>query len=175
MTLSSPTSTPPDIVDQSVPLSPGQATHALRQQRAKVQAATQASYEGLFSPEVQGLSLTERLLVGLHASHLCGAHSLAAHYRARLVEEWAPALLVEAAGQVPAGAVDDARIQTILAFTATLIQRPLEGDRAAIQTLLAAGLSTPAIVALGQLIAFLSYQVRLTAGLQALAALEAAA
>jgi uncharacterized protein YciW len=69
--------------------------------------------------------------------------------------------------------VADARLQAVLAFTGKLIERPIEGDKAAVQSLAASGLSTPAIVAMSQLIAFLSYQIRLAAGLQALAAAEA--
>ena len=42
------------------------------------------------------------------------------------------------------------------------------GDQALLHTLPAAGLSTPAVVALAQWIAFLSYQARLVSGLQAL-------
>ena len=63
----------------------------------------------------------------------------------------------------------------MLGFTAKLIARPIEGDRAAVDALVRVGLTTPAIVALGQLIAFLSYQVRLVAGLQAMAAAGSAA
>ena len=44
--------------------------------------------------------------------------------------------------------------------------------RSALLALPAAGISTPAVVALSQLIAFLSYQVRLVAGLKAMKASE---
>ena len=49
-----------------------------------------------------------------------------------------------------------------------LITKPITGDKALLHTLPAAGLSTPAVVALAQWIAFLSYQGRLVGGLQAL-------
>jgi uncharacterized protein YciW len=81
--------------------------------------------------------------------------------------------LLDSISNADIGAVKDVRLQTILRFTTTLIERPIAGDRQAVETLVAAGLSTPAIIALGQLIAFMSYQIRLTAGLQAMAALEA--
>jgi uncharacterized protein YciW len=64
----------------------------------------------------------------------------------------------------------DERLKTILAFAGKLILKPIEGDRAAIESLVDVGLSTPAIVALGQLIAFLSYQIRVAAGLKAMVA-----
>jgi uncharacterized protein YciW len=54
-----------------------------------------------------------------------------------------------------------------------LTQRPVEGDKAAIEKLPAAGISTPAVVALSQLIAFVSYQLRVVAGLKAMRAAAA--
>ncbi|MBT2336312.1 peroxidase-related enzyme [Variovorax paradoxus] len=160
-----------DVIDATVPLVPGHATRMLRQQRDKVVAATQGSYDAMFSPSVEGLSVAERLLVALHACSVSKAATLAAHYRERLLAEGADRELAAAVGS--GAPVADARLRTVLAFTASLIERPIEGDRAAVRSLADAGLSTPAIVALGQLIAFLSYQVRVVAGLQALAAAEA--
>ena len=85
------------------------------------------------------------------------------------------ARVVDAVGRDEIVTSLDTRLQTILHFTSTLMLRPIEGDKLAIDALVEAGLTTPAIVALGQLIAFLSYQIRMTAGLQAMAALEQAA
>jgi uncharacterized protein YciW len=167
----------PDAIDAAVALAPGDSTWALRRQREKVVAATQGSYDAMFSPAVEGLSVHERLLVALHACRVSGAGGLAAHYRERLAAEGAEG--ADGADGTVAAAVDagqpvaDARLQAVLAFTGKLIERPIEGDKAALQSLAASGLSTPAIVAMSQLIAFLSYQIRLAAGLQALAAAEA--
>ena len=55
-----------------------------------------------------------------------------------------------------------------LNFTRTLIESPVHGDQAALQALQDVGLSTEEIVVLAQLVAFMSYQVRLAAGLGAL-------
>ncbi|MFZ3118919.1 MAG: peroxidase-related enzyme [Variovorax sp.] len=168
-------SSPFDVIDHAVPLTASQATHAVRHQRTKVVAATQGSYEGLFTPGIEGISVVERLLTAFHACRLSKADSLAAHYRERLVAEKADAALIAAVEAGRIAAIDDARIVAMLGFTTKLIERPIEGDRDAVQTLVKAGLSTPAIVALAQLIAFLSYQVRVVAGLKAMAAAEGAA
>ena len=162
------------MIDQAVALAADHPLYALRRERPKVVASTQGSYEGMFAPGVQGISITERLLVALHACRLSKADSLAAHYRSRLQAEGAGAALIDAVESGNTAGVADARLSTILGFTAKLIERPIEGDRAAIDALLGVGLSTPAIVALGQLIAFLSYQIRVAAGLQAMAAAGAA-
>nr|WP_322008949.1 CMD domain protein [Paraburkholderia sp. J12] len=163
-----------DIIDRVASLAPGSATHALRHQRAKVAEATQGSYDALFDATSDDLTLVERLLVALYASRLTPSPTLAAHYRAELAahEVDAPTLAT-----VETGTPDDLstpRLRAILMFTRTLIENPVAGDKAALQTLPAAGLSTPAVVALAQLIAFLSYQTRLVAGLQALKQLERA-
>lgn len=51
-----------------------------------------------------------------------------------------------------------------------LVFRPREASPAALQTLLASGWSTTGIVTLSQLVAFLTFQVRVAAGLRALGA-----
>lgn len=162
-----------DVIDAAVPLTPEQSIWALRRQRDKVVAATQGSYDAMFASTVDGLSVAERLLVALHACRVSKADNLAAHYRERLVAEGADSGLIAA---VDSGKpVADERLGAVLAFTGKLIERPIEGDRAAVQSLANSGLSTPALVALSQLIAFLSYQIRVVAGLKALAAAEVSA
>jgi len=162
-----------DVVDQLAGLVPGSATHALRHARAKVVDATQGSYTGLFDPALPGLTLAERLLVALYAARLTPNAELVAHYRARLQQAGADAALVQAVAEGDASAAADGRLAAMLVFTRKLIEDPVEGDAAALRTLPAAGLSTPEVVTLAQLVAFLSYQVRLVAGLKALKALQA--
>ena len=161
-----------DLVDQLVGLTPGSQTFDVRHKRDKVAAATQGSYDALFDPALPGLSLADRLLVALYATRITPSPLLAAHYRARAVEAGAAAadIAVAESGK-PA---DDANPQlaAVLEFTRKLIEKPVEGDEAALKTLPAAGVSTPAVVTLSQLIAFLSYQTRLVAGLVAMKAAE---
>ncbi|SFP84231.1 CMD domain-containing protein [Variovorax sp. 770b2] len=164
-----------DVVDDAVPLAPNQPTWALRQRRDKVVAATQSSHDAMFSHAVQGLSRTDRLLVALHACRVSKAPNLAAHYREELAAENVDTAVADAVERGDIVSLADARLRAMLDFAGKLIARPIEGDRAAIQALAAHGLSTPALVALSQLVAFLSYQVRVVAGLKALAAAEAAA
>ncbi|GAB3629804.1 CMD domain protein [Pandoraea terrae] len=164
-----------DVVDRVAGLAVGSATHTLRHRRDKVATATQGSYDGLFDPSLAGLPLTERLLVALYACRLTPCATLAAHYRAALAQHDVDAASLAAVETGAPEDVSDPRLRAILTFTRTLIENPVAGDRAALHTLPAAGLTTPAVVALAQLIAFLSYQIRLVAGLQALKSLENAA
>lgn len=165
--------TPPaaaDFIDQAVPLAPGHALHALRRERPRIVEATQASQQAMFGDAVEGLSVRHRLAVALHVCLLAEAPSLAALYRQALLDGGAPADHVQAIGTDGVAAVVSPRLAALLQFAGTLTRKPLDGDRAAITALQAAGLDAPAIVALGQLVAYLSYQVRLVAGLQAMAA-----
>lgn len=162
-----------DLVDRIVGLRPGQRTYEVRHQREKVAAATQGSYEALFSHALDGdISLTERLLVALYACRLTPSTELATHYRERLLAVGCDAALIEMADRGEPGDFANPRMAAMLQFTRTLVEDPVEGDKAALLALPAAGISTPAVVALSQLIAFLSYQVRLVAGLKAMKASE---
>ncbi|MBW8728386.1 MAG: CMD domain protein, partial [Inquilinus limosus] len=62
------------------------------------------------------------------------------------------------------------RLAAALAHTHLLVFRPRDSSAAALQALLDAGWSTTDIVTLSQLVAFLSFQIRVVAGLRALAA-----
>ena len=157
-----------DVVDQVAGLNDGSATHALRHAREKVATATQGSYDALFGPALPGLTLGERLLVALYACRLTPAPELAEHYRARLADTPVDANALQAVEHGDVDTLADPRLRTILTFTRTLIERPIEGDRDALLCLPAAGLATADVVTLAQLIAFLSYQTRLVAGLRAL-------
>lgn len=161
-----------DLVDKLVGLTPGSKTFEVRHQREKVAAATQGSYDALFDPALPGLSLAERLLVALYATRISPSPLLASHYRARLAEtDAAPADIAVAESGKPSDA-STPRLAAVLEFTRKLIENPVEGDEAALKTLPAAGVTTPAVVTLSQLIAFLSYQTRLVAGLIAMKDLE---
>ncbi|HEY9064962.1 MAG TPA: peroxidase-related enzyme [Burkholderiaceae bacterium] len=152
-----------DVIDTLVPLRAANPLHAVRHQRDKVVAATQGSEDAIFDPALPGLSLAERLLAAQTVARLSGSTVVEAHYRARL-------------DRLPsAAAAQGERLEAMLGFAGMLAERPVEGDRAALLKLPAAGLSTPEVITLAQLIAFVAYQVRVVAGLQAMAAMDPSA
>jgi len=146
-----------DVIDRAAGLTPGSPLHAARRFRGKVVEATQASHDALIEQPVEGLSTADRLRVAEHVCTLAGAASLARHYAERLAARAAP---------------PSAALPAMLEFASKLTTDPRLGDRAAIDALTRAGLGDAAIVALGQLVAFLSYQLRVVAGLRALRALQ---
>ncbi len=166
---------PTDLIDSLVPLQEASDVFAIRHRRDKVVAATQGSYECIFDAALSGPSLAERLLAAHAIAALAGSAPLQAHYRERLLAPPVAATLSAAQraaleGQPVDSLTGDSRLQAILRFTRTLTERPVDGDRAALLKLPAAGLSIPETVALAQLIAFVAYQLRVVAGLQAMIA-----
>lgn len=162
-----------DLIDDVVGLTPASALYAARHARKKVSGATQGSYELFFDPAAAGLTIQERLLVAYYASVLSRSSALCTHYREAAFKHGADAAMLAALSDNDLSRLPQGRLLALLVFTGKLIDKPVEGDQAAVQALQAAGVSTPDIVTLAQLIAFLSYQTRLVAGLQAMKALEA--
>ena len=150
------TSSATDVIDRAAGLAPGNPLHAARRFRAKVVEATQASHDALLHEPVHGLSSEDRLRVAAHVCTIAGATGLARHYAE---------LLAAAPGRA---APPSPALPAMLHFAATLTTDPRRGDRAALAPLQDAGLDDAAIVALAQLVAFLSYQLRVVAGLQAM-------
>jgi len=147
-----------DVIDRAAGLAPGDPLHAARRFRAKVVEATQASHDALLHDPVPGLSTEDRLRVAAQVCTIAGAASLVRHYQELL-----------AASQGAAAAPSPA-LPAMLRFAATLTTDPRLGDRAALAPLKDAGLGDAAIVAVAQLVAFLSYQLRVVAGLKAMRA-----
>jgi len=93
-------------------------------------------------------------------------------YVKRLSALGAPDQTIQTVANAQFERLNDPRLKQILIFTATLITDPVKADKQALLALKASGLTTPQITALAQLIAFVSYQVRVYAGLNALKALN---
>jgi CMD domain protein len=161
-----------DAVDAIVGLTQHDPLYAIRHARQKVVHATQGSYELFFDPASGGLTIQERLLVAWHASLLSRSAALAGHYRNKLADHAVHAEVVAAIEDGRVDGLPPSRLRAMLVFTQTLILKPVEGDKAALERLRDAGMETADIVTLAQLVAFLSYQIRLVAGLSAMKALE---
>ncbi len=149
--------TAPDVIDTSAGLGADHPLYLARRFRKTVIEHTQASHDALLFEPVQGLQTADRLRVAVRCCDAAGALTLADHYRALL-------------GQASSTAEpESAALAAMLDWAELLIREPRRGDRAALQSLRDAGLADAAIVALAQLVAFLSYQTRVVAGLRALA------
>ena len=146
-----------DVIDRAAGLKPDSALHSARRQRQTAVDGSQASHDALLNEPVAGLSPGDRLRVAVHCCEAGKASALAAHYRALLNSPTRPAEAVSPA------------LPAMLQWAARLTTDARRGDRAALQALGDAGMANAAIVALAQLVAFLSYQTRVVAGLIAIA------
>lgn len=144
-----------DVIDTAAGLAQGSALQTARRFRTTVVDATQASHDALLNDPVLGLSTADRLRVAVHCCEAAQAPQLAAHYRALLSHE-------------PEGNASSPALPAMLTWACLLTTDPRRGDREALQALRETGLPDPAIVALAQLVAFLSYQTRVVAGLRAI-------
>ena len=161
-----------DTLDRLVGLSPQSQTYATRREREKVVAATQGSENSLFDPALPGLSEIDRLYVALFACLITPSPELAAEYESRLVNLGANLQTIDCIQKSDIHKIGNVRLEAMLNFTHTLITKPINADKMALSALPKAGLSTPEVVTLAQLISFVSYQVRLATGLRAMQALE---
>ena len=161
-----------DTLDRLLGLSPQSQTYVTRREREKVVAATQGSEDGLFDPALPGLSEVDRLYVALYACLLTPSPELAAEYESRLTKLDANSQTINCIQKSKIQHIGNDRLEAMLNFTHTLITKPINADKMALSALPKAGLSTPEVVTLAQLISFVSYQVRLAAGLRAMQELE---
>ena len=147
-----------DVIDRAAGLQTSDRLYAARRFRATAIEHTQASHDALLFDAVEGLSVSDRLKVAIDVCQASQATTLTQHYQALLAD---PVRAQDTLSPAAAAMQQWAR---------TLTLDPRKGDQSSLQALKASGLSDAAVVALAQLVAFLSYQTRVVAGLRALAA-----
>jgi len=186
-----------DIIDLLAGIAPGSALDGVRDQRPQARRNAQLSFEALLEPADPGtFPLAERYAIAAFVAQLHGFDRAVAFY-ADLLGDEAPELVepiaaaaadgaargpygsyreVGLAGESAPGAVwrpadgaFPARLAAALAHTHLLVFRPRESSAAAIRALVDAGWGAVDIVRLSQLVAFLSFQLRLAWGLRVLA------
>lgn len=156
-----------DVIDTLAGLAPDSPLWKLRRERPEVVTHLQGSDDAIFSPaDDGGLTRAERAAAALRSSELLRDDVLVQHYRARLAALDPKGVLAKT---VEGGAqLTDARWDAIVAHVDLVTRGPGAAAREDIESLTAAGLSSHAIVSLSQLIAFVSFQSRVLAGLRML-------
>ncbi len=173
-----------DLVAALAGLAPDSPVAALRAFRGDATRYTQGSHDALFSSDVVDLTLRERLYAAWYAALLSRSEQTAQAYRKRLLalepaagpdaetDAHTTSALLDAIAQhrTAPDVTADPRLAAILVHTEALVLQPAATGKPALSALQAAGLTTRAIVALAQLVAFVTYQVRVVAALRALEA-----
>lgn len=156
-----------DVLNGLLGLDPGSALAQLRARRPEATSHTQGSYEALFSnASATTVSGAERFATALRVAALHEEPAIVAHYSARL--RAAPGVAAQLPAAVltgPHAAGLPARLRAILAHVDLLVVRPAAATPADLAALQAAGLSAPEIVTVSQIIAFVSFQIRVFVGL----------
>ncbi len=156
-----------DVMDTLAGLAPGSPLAELRRQRPDVVKHLQGSDDAIFSPaDDGGLTRAERAAAALRVATLLRDEALGEHYRTRLTTldpDGTLAMTVEGGARITEG-----RWDAILAHVDLVTRGPGSAERRDIDNLLAAGLSSHAVVSLSQLIAYVNFQSRVLAGLRAL-------
>lgn len=186
-----------DLIDTLVGIAPGSALDAIRAQRPDARTHAQASYDALFAPEDHGgITLAERFAIARFTTGLHQAGVVDEHYAARLAAT-GPALIAPVAAAVAAGTTNGPygayppgplagettpglaftpdpalgpKLAAAFAHVHMLVFHPRDSAAAWLQSLLDAGWSTTDIVTISQIVAFLSFQIRVVTGLRVLAA-----
>lgn len=178
-----------DTIDLVTALTPDDARYQMRHAREKIARHTQLSELALFDPAIDDISVGERLFAAWYAASLSGVPAVAGLYRRRIdvmdgnepaqapmatLDALAPEESAPSSASVRAdGANDVARIAgkrfgAIATHTILLADAPVLAEPHHIQHLQQAGFTTRAIVVLSQLIAFVAYQTRVVAMVNAM-------
>ena len=156
-----------DMMDTLAGLAQDSVLAALRRQRPDVVKHLQGSDEAILSPQTDGgLTRAERAAAALRVATLLRDDALATHYRACLAALDPSGTLADTVeGKAR---ITEPRWDAILAHVDLVTRGPGSAERKDIDNLVAAGLSSHAVVSLSQLIAYVNFQSRVLAGLRTL-------
>lgn len=158
-----------DLLNLLAKIDPDSPLGQLRAQRSDIARYIQGSYDALVeAQDGSGVTATERGLIALRVALHEKSEPLMAHYRARLTALGASAEIVEATERATLDEPLTPRLIALLQHVDLLTNEPRKATPAHLEQLKAHGFSTPDMVSVAQLIAFLSFQVRTLAGLQLL-------
>lgn len=147
-----------NVIEQMANVTPGSAAADAMAARAALLQASQDNYAAVLTPkDPGGLSHAERFRLAAHIARLSGDGELASTY-------------AQSAGGYSAGSgIADPRTVAIMRHVDLVTCTPRAATANDIVALQSAGVTQADIVRLSQLIAFVSYQVRVIAGLRLMA------
>ena len=185
-----------DVIDHLAGIQPGSPLDRLRGRRPAAREHAQRSYDALFSPWAEDeVTLVERDAVAAFVAGLHRDAAATRFYADRLTE-LAPGLLEAVESEIEAGGTTGpygvypgegllspesdeglryrvrrpaevgVRLAAALEHAHLLVFRPREAGRESLDALTRAGWSATGVVTLSQLVAFLTFQIRVAAGLR---------
>ncbi len=156
----------PTLIETLAGVAPGSAMAAALSARAEIMRLSEAAHDAVVLPrEPGGLGHGLRAALAARMARHAGDEALARHYDGYLAHVFDPDVASLAR---PGSGAAAPRDQAIVRHADMLTLEPRRATRADIDVLKAAGVAEPDIVRLAELAAFVSYQVRVIAGLRLL-------
>jgi CMD domain protein len=158
-----------DIINYLAGIAADSELARLRAERPETLQFAQGSYSALLEPDDPGgVSKLERAAIALRVATLERCLDVAEFYRERVRTLDMSDEMIAAIEVGSDGAGLAARLSAILGHADLLTTSSRTGSPAAIESLREAGLTVTDIVTVSQLIAYLSYQIRMIATLRAM-------
>jgi uncharacterized protein YciW len=153
-----------DVIATLAGIAPKSALAEVVAGRADIMALTQQTYAAALHPkDPGGLSHIERAALACRIAALNADADFEAHFR-KLTGVGIGAEIAD----IGFDGGDDLRLRALIRHVDLVAQSPKNATEGDIRRLQAAGLSDADIVRLSELVAFVSYQIRVTAGLRLL-------
>lgn len=157
-----------DVIARIVGIAPGSALAEVVEGRADIMALTQNTHDGALTPkEPGGLSHAERAALAWRIAKINDHKAFEDHFEALLEQAGAPDSAARLADFWFDGG-SDIRSKALIRHVDLVAHAPKDATRRDIELLQEAGLSDMDIVRLTELVAFVSYQIRVAFGLQLL-------
>jgi uncharacterized protein YciW len=155
-----------DVIADIVGIVPGSGLAEVVAGRADILALTQQTHDGALTPETPGgLSHAERAALACRIAKINDDKDFETHFEAMMEKAGASDATARIADIWFNGGAD-ARLTALIRHVDLVAHAPKDATRRDIEILRDAGIAEPDIVRLSELVAFVSYQIRVAAGLR---------
>jgi CMD domain protein len=159
-----------DVINAILGVDDGDRIAELRNKKPLLAEQLQAYYSSIFEPEeasIAALPLTDRFLVAVRVASHTGSTAVVRWYGDLATSAGVSSEQLERARDIGTPWSEPTRLGAAIRHADLLTTRPSDARPSDLRALKDAGLSPAGIVSLSQVIAFVSYQLRLIAGLRA--------
>lgn len=154
-----------DVIAEIVGIEPGTRLADVVAGRADIMALTQQTHDGALTPkDPGGLSYAERAALACRIAKINGNKEFEEHFEKLLDKAGANSAAARMADIFHVGA--DPREKALIRHVDLVAHSPRDATRRDVELLREAGLADPDIVRLAELVAFVSYQIRVAVGLR---------
>ena len=158
-----------DVIDQILGIDASSPIAALRAQRPELASQMQDYYDALFEPagaSASEFSRGERLLTAIRVASHTGSVAVIDWYELLAVSSGVESAMVVRVKDVARPWHDEGRLAAAIRHADQVTSAPSQTSKDNLDALKIAGFSPAGIVSLAQVIAYVSYQLRLIAGLR---------